>query len=118
MRDEFSDLTPEVAERARVLLSVLARYGVPARLTNTRRSSMDQFKLYLRGRLTQGPIVTRALPGRSLHEYGRAFDITFLGPGYHAPARWWSFAGAVGRSLGLRWGRNWKAIRDKPHFQR
>lgn len=118
MRGEFSNLQPEVAERAKILLAVLARYGIPARLTDTRRSSLDQWKLYIRGRVTQGPIVTRARPGSSLHEYGRAFDITFLGPGYHAPARWWNFAGAVGRSLGLRWGGDWKTLRDRPHFER
>ena len=118
MRDAFSELEPEVAWRAEYLLAILRYYGVPARITDTRRSSVDQFRLYLRGRVTQGPIVTRARPGSSLHESGRAFDITFLGPGYHAPERWWQFAGAVGRYLGLRWGGDFRSFRDRPHFER
>ena len=114
----IDELHPEVAERAKILLLILESYGIPARLTSARRSSLEQWRLYLRGRATPGPIVTNAKPGSSYHELGRAFDIAFLYVGTNAPRRWWQFAGRVGKSLGLRWGGNFRTLRDRPHFER
>lgn len=109
-------LLPEVAARARALLDSMSRLGHPIRITETVRTEAYQAQLYAVGRVKPGTIVTHAEPSTSLHEYGRAFDITFHGPGYSAPESWWALAGQVGESLGLRWGGRFP-YPDRPHFE-
>jgi len=102
---------------ADVFSEVMDYYGYPVRITETYRDPIRQAKLYASGRTEPGAIITNARPGTSFHEFGRAFDFTFIGPGFSAPADWWEFAGAVGRWLGLRWGGDFKTFRDRPHFE-
>ncbi|MFR3753371.1 MAG: M15 family metallopeptidase [Enterocloster sp.] len=50
---------------------------------------------------------------------GTAFDI-FRNDGagaYNDSALFFQRVGAIGMSLGLEWGGNWKSIMDNPHFQ-
>jgi hypothetical protein len=53
------------------------------------------------------------------HGFGLAFDVV---PLVNGKAIWdnnglWVKIGAIGKSLGLEWGGDWKTIIDKPHFQ-
>jgi len=108
---------PELEVRAYWLIEIMRYLGKPIRITEAFRSSERQQELYAVGRTQPGAIVTGARPGTSAHELGRAFDITFLGPGYSAPGQWWELAGEVGEWLGLRWGGRFKSFRDRPHFE-
>jgi peptidoglycan LD-endopeptidase CwlK len=72
----------------------------------------------------QGPKVTQACPGQSLHNYGLAFDAVPLRAGRPVWGRnrpedkalWESF-GACVRKAGLEWGGDWPRFRDFPHAQ-
>jgi len=108
---------PELEWRAFYLIEVMKYLGYPVRITESFRSSERQQELYAVGRTQPGAILTHARPGSSPHEFGRAIDITFLGPGYSAPDSWWNLAGEVGEWLGLRWGGRFKGFRDRPHFE-
>ena len=101
---------------AQYFVAVMAWLGYPVRITETFRDPIRQAKLYAQGRSEPGAIITNAPPGTSYHEYGRAFDITFIGPGFSAPDSWWSLAGEVGEWMGLRWGGRFKSP-DRPHFE-
>ena len=55
----------------------------------------------------------------SFHQWGTAFDVYRAdGRGaYYDADGFFSRVGAIGVSLGLEWGGNWKSIPDRPHFQ-
>ena len=72
------------------------------RLTSTFRSRTEQTALWHNRAHNPYPV---APPGRSYHEYGRAFDITAPPHVLHALGSWW-------RSLGGTW-----SPRDEIHFQ-
>jgi len=107
----------ELEERMNWFIWIMRYYGAPVRITATDRSSEEQAELFSSGRTKPGPIITNSPPGRSYHEFGRAFDFTFYGPGYNAPDSWWTFAGEVGKYLGLTWGGDFPHLKDRPHFQ-
>ena len=84
----------------------------------------EQAKLYAQGRALPGPVVTKAKPGQSPHNYGMAFDICFT-PGNPYPPEIderWANIGQLGESLGLSWGgpngKGDKFTWDRPHFER
>ncbi len=110
-------LVPDVRIRAEEFIRQMALRGRPVRITETARSERRQGELYSVGRWKPGAFVTHARPSTSLHEYGRAFDFTFYGPGNFAPESWWTLAGTVGESLGLRWGGRFVGFPDRPHFE-
>ena len=81
--------------------SLLALYP-PARVTSTYRSYSEQLSLWLNRSSNPYPV---APPGRSYHQYGRAFDV--------AAPRWaLEQLGAIWR----RWGGTWDSS-DVIHFQ-
>lgn len=49
------------------------------------RSFEEQRQLFEQGRTTQGPIVTRAKPGLSMHNYGLASDWAYFPSGVYTP---------------------------------
>lgn len=73
------------------------------------------------GRTKPGNKVTNA-PGStysSYHQWGTAFDI-YRNDGqgaYNESGNFFGRVGAIGVSIGLEWGGNWKSPVDKPHFQ-
>ena len=65
-----------------------------------------------------GQIVTNARGGYSNHNFGLAFDVgVFDGGRYLGESPLYKVVGALGRSLGLEWGGDWRSIQDEPHFQ-
>jgi uncharacterized protein YcbK (DUF882 family) len=74
----------------------------PAVVTSTYRSYSEQLRLWLTRSRNPYPV---APPGRSYHQYGRAFDVV-------APQEILHQLGAVWRS----WGGTWDAS-DPIHFQ-
>jgi len=116
-------LHPEAARQARVFLGaakrLMAVHGICVRIISGTRSYQEQDALYAQGRKgVPGRRVTNARGGQSNHNFGIAWDIgLFEGPRYLAESARYKELGALGRSLDLEWGGDWKSIKDEPHFQ-
>ncbi|RDH97011.1 M15 family metallopeptidase [Caldimonas thermodepolymerans] len=138
---KIEHLHPDLQPLCRLLLERCAAAGYDVFLTQTFRSTEYQNMLYAQGR-TQAqlnaaglghvmaepskPRVTNARGGSSEHNAtlngipaSRAFDIAFMrdGKASWADSEPWDKVGAIGRSLGLEWGGDWKTFKDRPHFQ-
>ncbi len=55
--------------------------GIDPLITCTTRSGVEQAALYAKGRSEPGPIVTKAMPGQSAHQYGLAIDFVIIDAG-------------------------------------
>jgi len=107
-----------------LMVYVFESYRTPAR----------QQSLYDQGRTKKGRIVTNAIPFRSWHNYGLAFDLVFDGD--ERDGIQWSWDGdynteklagdrrsdyeRVGEIFvryGFEWGAQWKSFKEMPHFQ-
>lgn len=116
---------PALAERARRLLELAAAEELALLVTQGLRTFEEQDALFAKGRTTK-PIgrayyVTKAKGGQSWHNFGLAFDVVVLDAtgkeawSYKHPG--WARAGALGKSVGLSWGGDWKGFKDYPHFE-
>lgn len=88
------------------------------------RSWAEQETLYAKGRTAPGPVVTKAPPGSSFHNFGLAIDCgVFRGKDYLDTSdpklanAIHKHAGGLAKTHGLRWGGNFKSIVDMPHFE-
>lgn len=124
MSARIEDLEPVTRAMCDEFMAAVAEKGIALRVTHTLRTLDEQAKLYAQGRTLPGPIVTKARPGQSPHNYGMAFDVCFAGKVPYPPEddpRWLQI-GQLGESLGLSWGGpNGKGDRftfDRPHFER
>ena len=112
---------PRLQVLAGRLLDECNQQGLKIKIGETLRTVAEQDALYAQGRTQPGNIVTNA-PGSSYssyHQWGTAFDFyrnDGLGA-YNESGKFFDRVGAMGVSLGLEWGGNWKSIVDKPHFQ-
>ena len=123
MSRDLGDLRPEF--RAMVL-PFLADWKVQADgydtcVACTLRSLEEQQALWEQGRTTPGPIVTRAKPGQSAHNYGLAVDVY---PLYHGKLITdeshpiWQELGNFAQARGLQWyGVPDAEFHEMPHFQ-
>lgn len=117
MSKDINDLDPDVAEMARQFLAQAAKEGVLLRITQTRRTYLEQEDIYAQGRSKPGKIVTAARPGYSWHNFGRAFDVCqAAGEPYPDHEPFWEKVGDIGKRCGLDWGGDWKHP-DRPHFE-
>jgi peptidoglycan L-alanyl-D-glutamate endopeptidase CwlK len=100
-------LHPVFRAKAAELLSRLAAENIPFRLFEGFRPPERQQYLYAQGRTRPGPIVTRAQPWTSYHQYGLAGDFVLFENGLWswetrgASGAYWPRLQAVGRELGL-----------------
>ena len=112
---------PRLQKLATELIQKRSAQGLQIKIGEALRTGSEQDTLYAQGRTTPGSIVTNA-PGSSYssyHQWGTAFDI-YRADGcgaYYDKDGFFSRVGAIGVSIGLEWGGNWKSIVDKPHFQ-
>lgn len=124
----LDDLAPHVRAMAEQLIADAKAAGIPLTVTCTRRSAAVQTERYEQGRVTPGPIVTRAPAGYSYHEFGLALDVVpteLLAlknwgdtPEHQARANeLWAELGAIGKRLGFRWGGDFPGLVDRPHFE-
>lgn len=121
----LSQLHPIVAARGRSLIALAAHAGFSVLVTQGLRTWKEQDALYAKGRKTppigKAFIVTNARGGQSWHNFGLAFDLVVLDS--MGRATWdlkhpgWKRVGALGKSVGLEWGGDWKTLKDYPHFQ-
>jgi len=68
-----ASLIPELVPFAQSLLEVARQYDPGARIISATRSYSEQAALY--DRYQRGGRIPAAAPGRSLHNYGHAFDL-------------------------------------------
>ena len=112
---------PRLQKLAAQLLEECSKQGLQIKIGETLRTVSEQDALYAQGRTKPGNIVTNAKGSSysSYHQWGTAFDI-YRNDGqgaYNESGRFFERVGAIGVSIGLEWGGNWKSIVDKPHFQ-
>jgi hypothetical protein len=92
--------------------------GLDVIVTEGLRSLERQKELYAQGRTKPGDIVTNAKPGQSNHGSGRAFDVIITKNGKEVEQKsLWNELGKIGKSVGLRWGGDFKSIYDPNHFE-
>jgi len=119
--ERISTLHPRVAAMARDLVKRSSAEGMPIVVTQALRTLDEQAKLYAQGRTAPGAIVTNSPPGKSWHNFGLAFDIAPLDatgqPHWPNDDALWQKLGAIGKSLGLKWGGEFKSFPDRPHFE-
>lgn len=89
-------------------------------VTSCRRTMSEQQNLYDQGRKSSGPIVTKAAPGYSAHNYGLAADLAPMKDGkiwWNAPDSVWKAMADAAHSLGLTAGYYFKSFKDMPHVE-
>lgn len=137
-RNYFSDedikyLHPKLQMLAKSLLEEankqLNSLGYSVKIAETIRSYNDQLEIYKKGRefksgewivVDKRKVVSNAKPGRSVHNWGCAFDVRIIKDSKYIPNdenKVYTKTGAIGRNLGLTWGGDFKSIVDMPHFQ-
>lgn len=109
-------LTPDTRAVAEEFLArARDELGLDVRVVSTRRSCEEQAKLYAQGRTAPGKVVTNSKGCMSWHVMGRAFDVMIQGSGIGVAE--WDRLGALGESMGLKWGKYFANLNDTPHFE-
>lgn len=126
----LGDVHPSLAEKIRDMAGLLAPDGIVFRVTQALRTWDQQHDLWQQGRDERGAVVypalilTKAPAGYSWHNFGLAVDVVpddASLAGFQAdwdtshPA--WVRLIAVGKSLGLVEGAEWRTFPDWPHLQ-
>lgn len=115
----LAEIHPALASKVREMHARLAAEGIDFRVTQGLRTYAEQTALY-----NQVPRVTKARAGFSWHNFGLAVDVVaddITQAGFQCdwnvnhPA--WKRIVAVGESLGLVAGAEFRAFPDWPHFQ-
>jgi hypothetical protein len=82
-------------------------YGYTLRIVSGFRSLEEQSEIYDQGRVESGNIVSWAIPGKSMHNYGYAVDVVDRWRGYYIN---WKRLGRIANFCGL-------TQVDDPHFE-
>jgi peptidoglycan LD-endopeptidase CwlK len=121
----LQNIHPLLADKVRQMSTMLEQEGVAIRVVQGLRTWAEQDALYAQGRTAPGNIVTNCPGGKSYHNFGLAVDCvpSTQAPGQPFAPDWndqhpkWQRMVAVGTSLGLDSGANWRTFKDYPHFQ-
>lgn len=116
----LSEVYPGLADKVRTMASQLETEGIDIRVTQSLRPMAEQEALYAQGRTAPGDVVTNARAGYSWHNFGLAVDVAPLtpqGPDWNVAHPVWGRIVAIGTSLGLMAGAEWRTFPDWPHFQ-
>jgi hypothetical protein len=114
---KLDDLAPVFRPLAVELIARIAEHGIAVLIVCTARTATEQADAVRRG-------VSRV--ARSKHQDGLAIDLVpYSEFRLHGPdkVQWdpldpaWKIMGAIGESLGLRWGGRWKVPHDPGHFE-
>lgn len=116
--ERLAKVKPELAEKCLRILALAEAEGFDLLVTQGFRSIEEQNRLYAQGRTAPGKIVTNARGGQSNHNFGKAVDFAFV---FNGEISWdenlYKNIGRWARIVGLKWGGNWKSIKDKPHVE-
>lgn len=95
-----------------------AGLGITLRITQATRTFKEQADLYAKGRTTQGPVVTKAKPGSSYHNYGLAIDLVKMND--NKPDWQYNMGNLLpyAQKRGISWGGSWLKFKDYPHFEK
>jgi peptidoglycan L-alanyl-D-glutamate endopeptidase CwlK len=121
----LQDLDERIRPLAYNFTATCKAAGIDLLVTCTLRSLEEQAALYAKGRDVPGPIVTKAKPGSSAHNYGMALDVVPLVGGkplWEFDARnvhpIWQQVGDIGMKAGLEWfGAPGSPFLEAAHFQ-
>lgn len=125
---KIEDLHEQTRAKVEKLMTILDLLGIKYKLLDTYRSNAEQQTLWNQGRTTAGPIVTRALPGRSFHNCRRAADFSLrdsdedfdtadiVFSNSTVAADTWVRLGYLAELCGLAWGGRW-VRQDRPHVE-
>lgn len=116
----LEDLEPKTRALAKRFVEEAERAGFRVLVYSTFRNAAKQAQLYNQGRTAPGKVVTNARPGYSWHNFRRAFDfvpLTKTGAADWGNLSAYNTLGALGKSLGLTWGGDFKSLVDRPHFE-
>jgi peptidoglycan L-alanyl-D-glutamate endopeptidase CwlK len=118
----IATLHPRAQQKARefmqLVVPLMKSKNVDVRIISGLRTYAEQQALYDQGRTKPGPIVTKARPGFSNHNFGTAWDIgLFEGKKYLTNSPLYKEVGEISRSLGLTWGGDFKSFKDYPHYE-
>ena len=113
--DLLLGLRPLVIEKYSEFFQKCKATGYNIRITSGLRTFAEQTALYAQGRTADGPIVTNAKAGQSMHNFGIAYDICVDNL---SPTRTdWDKIGLIGKTLGFTWGGDFTTIDDFDHFE-
>mgnify|MGYP006075406105 CR=1 FL=1 len=118
----IKQLHPSLQCEAANIINETEAAGYKMRMgSGTFRSFADQTKLYNQGRTTAGKKVTNAKAGSSYHNYGLAYDVTYIKNGAaiwdkNSPA--YRTHGNIAKKYGWEWGGDWRSFQDMPHVQK
>jgi peptidoglycan L-alanyl-D-glutamate endopeptidase CwlK len=103
---------------------ICEHHGITIEVISGLRSWAQQAALYAQGRTKPGPIVTKARPGSSWHNYGLAIDLGLFAAGKYLDSadpkradRIYRELGALAATRGIEWAGTWKTFTESPHFQ-
>ncbi|GAF11830.1 phage endolysin [Bacillus sp. JCM 19046] len=121
-------LHPIIEEKTEQLIEHAAAVGIDLMITDGFRSIEEQNELFRQGRSAGGKIVTNAMGGQSLHNFGLAvdyallnqsgqpiWDLTYDGNNNGEPD--WFEVAELAKDLGFEWGGDWTDFVDFPHLQ-
>jgi peptidoglycan L-alanyl-D-glutamate endopeptidase CwlK len=102
----------------------MEQQGVTIEVISGLRSYSAQAALFAQGRTKPGPIVTKARPGSSWHNFGLAIDLgLFMNGKYLDEAsptladKLYATIGTIAAKHSIEWAGNWKSFCESPHFQ-
>lgn len=113
-------LHPEMQKKADEFEKKCKEAGLNVLITETFRTVAEQNALYAKGRTTSGKIVTNCKGNeyQSPHQWGCAFDFCENVKGKeYANASFFKKCGAIGKSIGLFWGGDFRTFYDSPHLE-
>jgi peptidoglycan L-alanyl-D-glutamate endopeptidase CwlK len=118
---KIEDLIPIVQKKVIAFKELCEADGIDLLITATYRDHESQNALYAQGRTTNGPIVTNARGGQSMHNFKCAVDVVPLRNGkpvWTTGDPIWARVGALGEAAGLEWSGRWTGrLREYAHFQ-
>lgn len=121
MGRDKSRLHPRVRELCAEFERRCREAGLNVLVTETFRTAEEQDALYAQGRTKPGSIITRCKGAdyQSPHQWGVAFDFcrNVKGREYDDSDGFFRKCGAVGKSIGLFWGGDFRTFVDKPHLE-
>lgn len=121
MGRDISKLHPDLQKKIDEFKIKCEKSGLKVGIGECFRTVAEQDALYAQGRTKPGKIVTNARGSSysSMHQWGVAFDF-YRNDGkgaYNTSGQFFQKVGAIGKSVGLEWGGDWKSFKDLPHFQ-